>query len=317
MRTFFIWLIAVWPLPIFSQAINAVKSPDLVKLSGDTRSFTLTVIDAFPFIDVTINGIRGKLMFDTGCREATILNSNALPLTYRKLAGSGSTASGQQLSRSVSDTVAEIRVDSQLVYHNVRNIKCVNLDFLQARLTPDCLGFLGYDFFDGYIFKLDYLRNQVTFYKNNPQRQSSKDFLRGEDVLAVLNFETRLLPNHPFITIQLGKTTITGAFDTGQYGLVQLTPVAEKKLTTSGRVRPAGTTSRGDTIVNLTNVNLTSTFAVNIPGLEYITYGKPLSFKKTIGLTESNILTIGYRFLSQYKTVWDYGSKKIYVLKNQ
>lgn len=317
MRPYLIWLMAVWPLPMFSQSVNAINSPDLVKLSGDTRSFTLTIIDAFPFINVTINGIRGKLMFDTGCREATILNSNALPLTYRKLAGSGSTASGQQLSRSVSDTVAEIRVDSQLVYHNVRNIKCVNLDFLQARLTPDCLGFLGYDFFDGYLFKLDYLRNQVTFYKNTPQRQSSKDFLRGEDLLAVLTFETRLLPNHPFVYIQLGKTTVTGAFDTGQYGLVQLTPVVEKELIKSGRVRPAGITGRGDTIVHIAHVNLTGTFAVDLLGMEYIASTKSLPFKEKIGMTESNILTLGYRFLSQYKTVWDYDSKKIYVLKNK
>src|SRR5476651_974455 len=179
----------------------AQKPADLVfehdpVLHGDSIVFSITLVNAFPFISGEVNGIKGKFMFDTGNGSAIEINDNMVVLPKKKKSGSGIVGSGQSFSVNINDTVAEVKFANGYTYRDLLHIKSANYDFLQG-ITPDCIGYIGYNFFKGYLFKLDYLRRRITFYKNTEQRKSSKDFLAGEKVLAIINFKTRRLPNHP------------------------------------------------------------------------------------------------------------------------
>jgi hypothetical protein len=80
---------------------------------------------------------------------------------------------------------------------------------------------------------------------------------------------------------------------------------------------PAGIDGAGDTISTIHNINLVGDFKFDLPALNYYPPSQPMPFKKSLLITEQNMITLGYRFLSQFKTVWDYENKKIYILQNQ
>jgi hypothetical protein len=113
---------------------------------------------------------------------------------------------------------------------------------------------VGYN--KGYLFKFDYLKRKLTFYKITQERKSSKDFLEGEKVLAIVNFETRRLPNLPTIRVRIGNVDLLGSFDTGQYGLIQLDDQAEKVLEKNSLLVPIGNDGYDDPIVNVNNIVL-------------------------------------------------------------
>ena len=156
---------------------------------------------------------------------------------------------------------------------------------------------------------------KVTFYKNTQQRKSSKDFLKDEKVLAIINFETRRLPNHPLVKVKIGDVELLGSFDTGQYGILQLEDTAKKNLTANGLVTYTGLDGHNDQQVRVNAVAIGGVFNTTLNGIYPFTMEQTAPFRKGIQITESNYICFGFRFLDQFKTVWDYDEKKIYILE--
>ena len=281
----------------------------------DSIVFPITIINAYPFVSVEVNGINGKLMFDNGTEAALNLNDNLVNLKAKKRKGKGNFGSGQSFNENITDTIAEVKFINGLTYRNLLNIKSANMDFLQRSITPDIMGFIGYNFFKGYVLKLDYLRRKITLYKNNEQRSASKDFLNGERVLAVINFELRSRPNIPLVRVKIGGIDVLGAFDTGQFGLVQLEENAEKELKANGLVIPCGIDGYGEELINLKDIVIDGTFKTNMSGTPPMSLKSAELFRKPLQIREPSFMCFGYRFLDQYKTVWDYEEKKIYILE--
>lgn len=283
-------------------------------ITADSISFPLTIVNAFPFISGEVNGIMGKFMFDTGHRDALKINNNMVPLSSQKAVSDGFVASGQKFKVHTNDTIKEIRLVNGLHFQNLTQIESANLDFLQNAITPDCIGYIGFDFFKGYLFKLDYTKRKLTFYKNTPAREASKDFLNTEKVLAVLDFEIRRLPNIPMLKVKVNNIEMLGLFDTGgSYGLLEFTDKDTENLTERNLLKDYGKDGYGDDLFILNNVQLNTQFTTDFIGIHKIEETSP--FKKAIGVTEDNILILGYRFLAKFKTVWDYENKKIYILE--
>lgn len=288
------------------------KTPEL---HDDIVVFPITLVNAFPFISGEVNGIKGKFMFDTGNQNALEINENMVKLPQKKANGRGKVGSGQQFSVNINDTIAEVKLSNGYTYHNLIRIKSGNFDFLQNHITPDCIGYIGHDFFKGYLVKLDYLRRRITFYKNTEERKLSKDFLKGEKILGIINFETRKLPNHPLVRVKIGDVEMIGAFDTGQYGSLQLDDKAQKSLTAKSLVVSAGKDAYDNDLLTVNNIILDGTFKTNLKGVDIETLEGAAHVRKELQITEASMLDIGYRFLDQYTTVWDYEGKKIYILE--
>jgi hypothetical protein len=56
-------------------------------------------------------------------------------------------------------------------------------------------------------------------------------------------------------------------------------------------------------------------FNTTLKGVYPYTMEQTAPFRKAIQITESNCICFGFRFLDQFKTVWDYDEKKIYILE--
>lgn len=298
-------------LTIMAQKItekNFLPTEDIVV-------FPITLINAFPFISGEVNGVKGKFMFDTGNQNALDINDNLVQLAQKKEKGSGQVGSGQKFKANINDTIAEVKLADGSVYKNLVNIKSGNYDFLQNAITPDCIGYIGHNFFKGYLVKLDYLRRKIILYKNTDQRKSSKDFLEGEKVLAIINFEIRRLPNHPLVRVKIGGIEMIAAFDTGQYGTFQLEDKVEKLLTAKSLIIPSGKDAENDKTYTINDMVLDGKFKVSLKGVYSETREDNEHVREALQITEDNIIDIGYRFLDQYKTIWDYEAKKIYILE--
>ncbi len=297
-----------------AQNIEESKIQTQFQLTGDIISFPLTIVNAFPFISGEVNGIKGKFMFDTGHKGALDINNNIVPLSSQKEKGSGFVASGQQFKNYTNDTIGEVRLVNGMHFQNLKQVPSGNYDFLQNGITPDCIGYIGYNFFKGYIFKLDYTKRKLSFYKSTPERESSKDFLNGEKVVAILNFEIRNHPNIPIIKVKVDDVEILGLFDTGgSYGLLDFSNKDTEKLAKKKYLEDYGKDGYDEDLFVLNNVAISNQLTIDFKGIH--TIEETSQFKKAIGITEDNILILAYRFLSRYKTVWDYDHKKIYVLE--
>jgi hypothetical protein len=300
---------------LLAQQDNNQTFENIPVLHGDSIAFPLTLVDAFPFISTEVNGIKGKFMFDTGLEAAIQINDNMVKLPKKREVSKGNVGSRQTFKLNINDTIAEVKFNNGVTYRNLLTIKSANYDFLQKNITPDFIGYVGYNFFKGYIFKLDYLKRKLTFYKNTEQRKSSKDFLKGEKLLGIIDFETRRLPNHPIVKVKIGDVELIGSFDTGQYGLLQLEEEAKKNLTAKALVIYTGLDGHGDEQVNINDLEIGGSFKTALKGIYPFTMEQTAPFRKAIQITEASYICFGYRFFEQYKTVWDYEAKKIYILE--
>ena len=284
-------------------------------LHGDSIIFPLVLINGYPFISGSVNGVSGKFMFDTGYRTSMSLNDNLIDLPDKKTKSTGITGSGHGFKTNTNDTIREVKFTNGIIYRNLENISSGNYDFLQKYITPDCLGYVGHDFFTGYLFKLDYIHRKVTFYKSSAERNKHKDFLRGENVLAVVCFENRKLPNHPMVKLSIDGISVLGAFDTGQNGLLQLDEPSGKILKGRGSVRISGIDSGGDTILTVKNLIIDGKYKFTLKGVELSSLKGTQVIRRELAINEPNLMNLGYRFLSQFKTIWDYANNKIYLLE--
>ncbi|QMW01580.1 hypothetical protein H3H32_27030 [Spirosoma foliorum] len=314
-KTLLLFLLSITSLRAVAQRPSEQVFQHGPELQGDSIIFPLTLVDAFPFVSVAVNGVKGKFMFDTGNKCYIEINDNAVNLPRKRAVSKGQVGSGQSFISNMNDTIAEVKFKNGLTYRNLLNITSANLDFLQDHITPDCLGYIGHDFFKGYLFKLDYVKRKLTFYKVTEARKRSKDFLNGEKVVAVLDFDTRRLPNHPMVRVKVGGVDLLGSFDTGQYGLIQLEDQAANVLKKKKLLVDAGKNGYDDSTVNVTNLVINGSLKVSVKGIAPYSLEQTAPFRKGMQITEANYICFGYRFFEQYKTVWDYDEKKMYVLE--
>jgi hypothetical protein len=277
-----------------------------IRLQRDTSQLHFTVIEYFPLVDATVNGIKGKVMFDTGNEKAFSFNDHLVKQGGGIKIGPGFAGSGESYDVYRYDTIQQVLIGNMLKYENNGPANGYNLSFLEA-LTPDFLGFLGYDFFKGYLFKMDYKKGLITFYKSTSGR---KDFLKGEKVIGVLDFTTGKLPNHPVVHVKVGGVDMIGLFDTGQLGAIYLSDSLRKVLTDKQVIVPGADPG----LVSLNSIELAGGFSVALDQVYNSPANNAQGFKQAMGITEENILSIGYSFLKQYKTVWDFETGKLYLL---
>lgn len=276
------------------------------RLRGETVSIPFVMVGEFPFVEAKVNGVKGKLMLDTGSGEALALNHNHLALPEGRDIGQGQFGSGQTFKIVLRPRVESVRLAGGLAYGPVTMVRSQDASLLEG-ITPDFLGWLGHWFWDGYAVKLDYKAGRATFYKGGP-----KAFLRGERLVAALPFSLPKLPNHPVISTRIGDAEFQTLFDTGQYGHLYADAPTLERLKSQGELSPV---EGEDHPVDIKAVRFQDGPAVAIARLPTSPIEAAAPFAKPIGVEESpRVLSLGYAFLQQYKTVWDYPNKTLYLL---
>lgn len=281
-----------------------------IRITGDTLSLNFTLFKYFPFISATVNGRDGWLMFDTGAQSALELDNKLVSLGEGLNPSSGFVSSGQSYQTQHYPTVKSIALDNRLFYSDAGPVSGHDFSYMNS-ITPDIIGLIGYDFFKNYLFKLDYQKKRITFYRNTPKRQRRKDFLFREKLIATIDFELRKLPNHPVIPLIMGRDTLAISFDTGQLGTLTLTEETKAQWMSSGML----SSQPGKRQASLDSLTLPGHIRLRPGSLVLTPPSAAQNAKKAIGITEKNSITFGFALLSQYKSVWDFQKRKIYLME--
>lgn len=125
---------------------------------------------------------------------------------------------------------------------------------------------------------------------------------------AALPFETRKLPNPPLLPATIGGLKALVSLDTGQNGALNILNAAKSRLLSEGRLKPTNDQEAYD----LAGVRPADGINIDLKFLE-VEEG-PSSAAKVIGVIEETELSLGYAFLKQCKTVWDFREKRLYLL---
>jgi hypothetical protein len=294
------------PAAIAQEALHDAQVAPEFRMKGDIISIPFAMVREFPFVEAEINGVKGKLLLDTGALEALSLNHNHLRLPQGRITGRGNFASGQTYEIVLRPSVEKVSLADGLTYHHITNLHSQDATQLE-HITPDFLGWLGHEFWAGYAVKFDYKALKATFYNGGPTA-----FLKGEIVVAAIPFQTRNRPNIPVLTAMIGDAAFETVLDTGQYGNIYADTATLEHLSAIGAVSPTQG-SEGD--IDVKAVRFSEGPAIPMAKLASHAIEEAKPFAKGIGVTSPRILSLGYVFLKQYKTVWDYPNGTLYLLK--
>lgn len=280
-------------------------------LEGDVVKMPLAIILDWPFVEGEINGLKGRWMFDTGNSEALSLHSKKVPGIESKITGSGFVGSGQKFEVREYVHIDQIKVGNN-IYNSLKKVGGNNYDFLE-QITPDVLGQVGFSFFKGYDMKMDYLRSELTFYKQKEGVENWKDIKKHKNYITSLPYFTRKLDNHPMIKLQYQGIDLLLSFDSGGgKGSFTLEDSHFAKLKNEGIIEDFY--DEPSTLYIWHNIKIDERLTINLYGIdkeEYSPAHKPLQ------ITEKNTLSLDHDFLSNYQTIWDTKNKVIHVLEKK
>lgn len=290
------------------------------QFQGDRFTLPFETIHDYIFVEGKVNGLAGKFIFDTGYETSLRLNSNRIKnlgaLTNDGVDSKSEKSFGVKAVKQVAKVSIGPTKGSQ-TSQNVTGAKCQNASFME-RFSKDFLGWIGFDYFSSGIIKLDFRAKQITLYRNTAKRSQEKDFLKGEQIIAAIPFEIRKLSGMPIVPVKIGSQSFGGAFTTGQKGTLFMSTESRQELlddhslTQTSKKEDSG---MGDLFSVRVEKMTIGSFLVpgRIEGLD--SFDQPDKAKEAIGIDEPNLIYLGTAFLSQYKTVWDFPAKKIYLLK--
>lgn len=280
-------------------------------LEGDVLKIPLIIIGDYPFIDGEINGVKGRWMFDTGNSKAFSLHSKKVVGIESEVVGSGFVASGQKYEVLEYPLIDQIKVGDN-VHNSVKKVKGNNFDFLE-QITPTVLGQIGFDYFKGYDMKLDYLRSELTFYKQKNTVETWNDIKSHKNYITSLPYFTRRLDNHPMIKLQYKGIDFLVTFDTaGGKGSFTVEDSHFEKLKNDGDFEYFY--DEPSNYYNWYNIKIDECLTINLFGMEKEDFSPA---HKPLQITEKNTFTLDHSFLSEYITIWDTKNKVIHVLEKK
>jgi len=282
-----------------------------IYLEGDVVKIPVDLINDWPFINGEINGVKGRWMFDTGNSKAFSIHSKKVVGVESKVVGSGFVPSGQKYEVLEYPLIDQVKVGTN-EHKALKNIKGNNFDFLE-QISPSVIGQIGFDYFRGYDMKIDYLRNELTFYKQKENFENWKDIKNHKNYITSLPYFTRKLDNHPMIKIKHKGIDLLITFDTaGGKGSFTLEDSYFEKLKKEGDIE--NFYDEQGSMYNWSNIKIDERLTVNLYGMEKEDFSPA---HKPLEITEKNTFTLDHSFLSEYITIWDTKNKVIHVLEKK
>tara|TARA_B110000208_G_scaffold141041_1_gene170191 strand:- start:109 stop:1074 length:966 start_codon:yes stop_codon:yes gene_type:complete len=282
-----------------------------VHLEGDRIRIPITIIEDWPFIDGEINGVKGRWMFDTGNGKDISLHTRKLQGVDSKVIGSGFVGSGQTFEVLEYPLIDEMKI-GDILYDSVKGVQGNDYVFLEP-ITSTVLGQIGFDFFKGYDIKIDYLRSELTFYKQKQDIENWKDIKNHKNYITSLPYFTRRLENHPMIKVQHQGIEFLVTFDTGGgKGSIIMEDSHFEKFKKSGDIEDFY--DEPSPLYSWYNIKIDERLTVDLYGMHKEDYSPA---HEPLEITEKNTFTLDHSFLSQYITVWDTKNKVIHVLEKK
>lgn len=277
-------------------------------LQGATATLPLVMVDGYPFIEGSIHGKSGKIMFDLGLDQSMVVDSHTVEIPGKIKTGSGHFGSGQTFERYTYPLVSELTLPGGLRYTDMTNIVGNPGLPIEQHITADFIGWLGVEFFSGYVLKIDYTKPALTFYRDDASCTGENAALAGERVVRSIHIASskghKSLMNLP---VMVGSTRFLATLDTGSHTVIAVNDDQLAALKKEGRLRreneDKGTLS--GLVVD----------GIALAPMEVEIMHGTVPEKNLLPPTDDPVMTLGYEFLSRYKTVWDYDAETLTLLE--
>ena len=257
-----------------------------VPLIGQDVPFRL--VDGFIMLEGVVNGESGFYMLDTGSPFALFLNNHLLTLGPSRQIASGSAGSGQRVVVLAHENVDSLTLWGDVRFRDVGWAQSADFGFIEQGIVPQYLGFIGHGILKNFEFTIDYDRSTLFLSRLDPDGNALVSRVPPEDVHATLTFACRDCDRqYDQIPFRFGDIPLTLGIDTGNSGgQLTLTARTKEALEDSGHL-----TAQGDSYI--------------LEGLEYAEVSFSVDgLRVMVGETDGG--TLGYSFLRQFKTVWNY-----------
>jgi hypothetical protein len=288
---------------------NAKQAIALHDMGTEKSHFSLPfhLVDGYILIDGEVNNKSGKFMFDTGTPFAIFLNNHFVPLTNDVYQSKGSAASGQSIIVYAQNYVDSVKILDQLQFQHVKLVPHADFGFIEEGAVQNYLGFIGHGFNKDYLFIIDYDKQTIDLFLSTQEHDELPNVIKQDKLVAKLDFSSRGDGRIPEVEFTIGSSTITGKFDTGNQGTLTLTKAMKDKLESEGYLltesrdywygaqesHPAGV---------LKKLSYQNKILTDIHNLR-------------ISIGEVNEIGLGYQFLKNYVSAWDYHNKTITLMR--
>ncbi len=275
-------------------------------------NFTLPffLLNTHIMIDGTVNGKKGRFLFDTGTEFAFFLNNETLPLAKDQLVAKGHTGSGQAMAIYRQKLpIAELTMGRQLRFTELQGPLHTGWGFLQEAYGMNSfLGSVGHAFSRNYQFTIDYDQQTIAFQALDQPGSLSLGTFTADDIVACIEFTPSGVDGKiPEADLQIGDQVITGFFDTGNPGSLELTEASRDQLIQKGLL----TLSASDYAYGSYGPHQNA----HLKGLRIGQVALADLRNLTFRTGQRNRLGLGYQFLKHYISVWNAKTRTITLLK--
>lgn len=275
------------------------------QLQGEKVVIPLVLVKGYPFIEGSINGKKGKIMFDVGDRDALVIDSSAISPPNGVVVGKGFFGSGQSFDVYKFPLIEELTLAGNLRYTNLKDVFGNSGLVIQKDITSDFIGWLGVAFHKGYVFKLDYSAPSATFYNNDEKGSGERAALQGERIDINISLETKGHEEVPTFPMMIGTANYTASLDTGSHNTIWGSESEFDGMKKAGTLRKVGNGWM------LHNMKIDGKAIDPLP-VNFIVGKAPVS--KLLPNPETPFITLGYGLLAKYKTVWNLGQGTVKIL---
>lgn len=261
-------------------------------------------------IDGAVNGRAGKFLFDTGTEFPFFLNNHFLSLSKDQYVGRGQAASGQEMVLYRQETpVLALEIADQVRFENLPTQMHTDWGFLaQAYSMPSFLGSIGHGFNQNYIFVIDYDAQTIVFHAQCEDESILARVIDPARVLAAFKFTpTGVDGKMPEVELHIGNEVISAFFDTGSQGSLELTETTKNSLEKRGFLSHLFS----EYAYGAHEPNTRATLKGLRYGPDLLHDARNLSFKTGT----KNRLGLGFHFMKNYVTVWDYKRQILTLLR--
>lgn len=272
--------------------------------------FTLPfhLVDGYILLDGQVNDTVGRFLFDTATPWGVFLNHSYIPLGKDTFLQTAHAGSGQEMPIYRQDAAVEtITLADQVAFQNMEGILHTDWSFTVANLGANLLGSVGHEFNRNYLFTIDYNRQLLQFYPFDQAEALLAGYEAAGRVVAQIKSvddEDMLLPR---FDLSIGSETLHGFWDTGNLGGLTLTAAAKETLKVAGLLSLEDSeflygTHEASTRASLTGLMLGDQPLADLHNL-------------TFTLGDGNELGMGYQFLKNYMTVWNYQDQTVVLIR--
>ena len=274
--------------------------------------FPFEYINNLLIVPVLMNdSVPMKFILDTGVRTTLLTegNDHHLDVAYNRTVKINGLGSAGEIEAYVASSV---KLQLPGITGRGQTLIVLGKDYLNLRshIGQEVHGILGYDFFNHFVVKIDYITRKITVYESEnfePPRRFSM-------------FPIQLVGGRPYLKASITQSDgsqISGRFliDTGASHSLLLEPDSSNSIRIPERTLPTivGWGLSGPIDGEMGRIKLFSLGKFTFKNA-LVSYGSPM--QPSVKAVSDRLGSIGGELLSRFTLIFDYQSEKLYLKKN-